>query len=89
MPELHLGEWYLFLMTTAAGCGVGVHWPVAQIGSVPMGTEQSPALLGATAVQESLAVGPGLGGMFAQAHSFSIVIRCKLSPLSREVEWKR
>lgn len=36
---------------------------------------------------ESLAVGPGLGRVFAQAHSFSIVIWDKLSlpPAFREV----
>lgn len=85
MPDLWTGEWYLFLMTVA-GCGLGVHSLhtvcMPQVGSVLVGTEHSPSQLSTTAVEESLAVGPGLGGMFAQAHSFTIVIPCKLSLLS-------
>lgn len=32
MPELHTGEWFLLLMTTAAGCGAGVHRQSPRLG---------------------------------------------------------
>lgn len=70
-------------MAPAAGCDMDVHWHCLTDWVCAHGhCKQSRAQLGATAVQESLAVGPGLGGMFVQAHSFSIVIRRKLSLLS-------
>lgn len=55
-----------------------------QLGSALMGTASRamPGWVQLATLLESLAVGPGLGGTFAQAHSFSIVIWGKLSLLS-------
>lgn len=75
----------VILMATAAGLCYGGLGTASQLRFVllqTLRTEPCPAGCNWLSFWSPLAAGPGLGGTFAQAHSFSIAMRGKLSLLS-------